>query len=122
MFLMAAAADDTLSALVREAAGRMATRPPPSPAEMEAAMKEAGYFLAGLMLPAVIYAGSYLAMIVPDTVVLDDVARQLGRPAYRFGGESVDAFFRPAFEVDRRLRPERWRPIMPPPCLLPPWP
>lgn len=71
-------------------------------------MKEIAYGLAGLMLLAVVYFGSYCLMVTPDAMVFD--AAGFAKPEYRFGGEVVETLFSPVFALDRRFRPERWPP------------
>ena len=31
------------------------------------------------------------------------------RPDYKFGGDVADVFFKPAFVIDRQLRPDEWK-------------
>jgi hypothetical protein len=68
--------------------------------------------LALLLIPAA-YMGSYYALLKAggNITTWNDV-RVHGRrthPAYRMEGDFVRAVFRPAHEVDRRLRPKRWK-------------
>lgn len=74
-------------------------------------MRETMYAAAGLVLLIAIYVGSYFVMIVPDAAAVD-AGFQFTIPVYRFGGESAHAFYQPVHEIDRRMRPERWRPIL----------
>jgi hypothetical protein len=70
-------------------------------------MRTFAYGFAGLAILAVVYLGSYLSMITPHTTV-HNTLNGTTRPLYRFGGEGAELFFRPAFELDRIVRSERW--------------
>lgn len=78
-------------------------------------MKGIAYAIAGILMLVVLYFGSYYAMIEPSRplVVLEgDIVE--ASPSYRFGGEAAQTFYRPAFKIDRLLRPERWSPLLAP--------
>jgi hypothetical protein len=79
-------------------------------------LRECVYAIVILLALLILYGGAYLAMmertehhfgvammaegkIGPPSVILD----------YRIGGEWSRAFFGPAHEADRRLRPDLWR-------------
>lgn len=68
-------------------------------------MKETAYAVAGLVVLAAIYVGSYCAMVVPDGFAIDE---DHIIPEYRFGGKTAHVVYRPVYEIDRRVRPERW--------------
>lgn len=68
-------------------------------------MKETAYALIALVLLALTYFGSYYAMLTAETGIGTD---GIAKPVYRFGGNATDAFYGPAFELDRQMRPERW--------------
>lgn len=69
-------------------------------------MKEIAYALAGLLLLAAIYFGSYYTMVMPHMAAYNSDGTP--KPVYRFGGEAAEAIFGPAFALDRWCRPERW--------------
>jgi hypothetical protein len=67
--------------------------------------KELAYAVAFVALLAGLYIGSYYAIVEPNST-----------PEYRFGGVAAEAIFAPWHQVDRRMRPESWRPKpLPPP-------
>jgi hypothetical protein len=78
-------------------------------------LRECGYAIGVVALLLVTYGGAYLAIVeVPE---FDDGTRSTihfgDEPAlfvvtYRLGGDWSRAFFAPAHELDRRLRPELW--------------
>jgi hypothetical protein len=65
-----------------------------------------------LILPLILYVGSYLALVVPEGFI---VQKQAGGFTfhvslhYRWGGESTaPRVFWPLEQLDRTLRPGRW--------------
>jgi hypothetical protein len=71
-----------------------------------------------LVLP-VLYVGSYLAMVVPGGTVVEILAPHgpagpfipiLG--SYRFANDTASKVFWPLEQIDRKLRPGAWRPIV----------
>jgi hypothetical protein len=77
------------------------------------AMKKhaAPIIVAILLLLPVLYAGSYLALVVPRPSVGNSV--QLGNGPlwkYRFGGTYAARLFWPLERIDRTVRPEAWKP------------
>lgn len=71
-----------------------------------------------LLLLPVLYAGSYLALVVPEgdlvTVPVDGpgypfTQMLVGVRHYRMGGSRSQAFFWPLEQIDRKARPEAWR-------------
>ncbi len=60
-----------------------------------------------MLLPVLLYVGSYLALVVP----YGDFA------FYRFGGRTSARLFWPLEQIDRKVRVEAWK--QPPPLLIP---
>lgn len=79
-------------------------------------MRHANTLLAVLVIVVVVplvYAGAYLAVVrhkdAEGVSHWDDGAGGWTcAPHYRVGGALAERFFRPAFLVDRRLRPTYW--------------
>jgi hypothetical protein len=71
-----------------------------------------------LLVIPLIYAGSYLALLSPDVLLLTKLGEdQHGdliiilytAPIYRIESSFVETIFKPANWVDKRLRPQRWQ-------------
>jgi hypothetical protein len=78
-------------------------------------LRELGFAIGFTVLLAAIYVGSYYAM-VERTEHIQGFMIGIGIPdpptvrlKYRYGGEWSTAFYYPAHDIDRRLRPDLWR-------------
>jgi hypothetical protein len=78
-------------------------------------LRELGYAISFLVLLAALYVGAYYAM-VERTEHIHGFMIGIGmrdpptvKLKYRYGGEWSMAFFYPAHDIDRRLRPDLWR-------------
>jgi hypothetical protein len=63
-----------------------------------------------LLLLPVLYVGSYLALVVPTGIPIQDKisAEWVATSYYRVGGTSSARFFWPLEQIDRRVRPNSW--------------
>ncbi|WP_425617246.1 hypothetical protein NA78x_000919 [Anatilimnocola sp. NA78] len=61
-----------------------------------------------LLLLPVLYVGTYLAMVKPRSG--GDILLNMIKSDYRSGGDWESTVFWPLEQIDRRLRPETWRP------------
>lgn len=70
-----------------------------------------------LLLLPVLYVGSYLALVRPYCVVTgyEQTGRYMNVDAihYRWGGERAAAVFWPLEQIDRKMRPGAWEPVIP---------
>ena len=67
-----------------------------------------------LHLP-VLYVGSYFALVVPGGWSRQDPDLPFTaytRPCYRWGGKAADIIFWPLEQIDRKVRPRAWLPII----------
>lgn len=67
-----------------------------------------------LVLP-MLYVGSYLALVVPGSVLVP-VTGRIGKSGflvrwYRYGGDWADRAFWPLEQMDRKARPTAWKEV-----------
>ena len=77
-------------------------------------LRECGYAIGFVAILLVLYGGAYIAMMqrterISGFMFEGKIAEISVRLEYRCGGDTSAAFFGPAHEIDRRLRPEMWR-------------
>ncbi|QDU31237.1 hypothetical protein ETAA8_63900 [Anatilimnocola aggregata] len=74
--------------------------------------RSAAPIIAGILLLAILYVGSYLALVVPEGhMVIGNVTSRgaIATPEhYRFGSQFFSIFFLPIEQLDRRMRPGAW--------------
>src|SRR5262249_25237895 len=85
-------------------------------------VKEIGYAVAFVIAALLLYATSYMTLVSEETEETGFTGFGTARfptiehrpdgprykPRYRFGGEVAVQFFYLAYEVDVRVRPEKW--------------
>jgi hypothetical protein len=73
---------------------------------MEKPRSAAPFLAALLLLLPLLYVGSYLAVVSPAGTMLWWSGRV---DHYEYGGRSVEQFYWPLEQIDRRIRPQAWR-------------
>ena len=69
-------------------------------------IRELGYAIGFVVLLAVLYVGSYYAMV--ERIEGQLYAQPIAFPVYRFGQNYSESLFRSMHCLDRKLRPEFW--------------
>jgi hypothetical protein len=74
--------------------------------------KELGYAIGTVLLLMATYVAAYFALVVPydlyDRTSEPFIARLGSIPTYRIGGDSLEPFFNPIHQFDRRIHPMTW--------------
>jgi hypothetical protein len=77
-------------------------------------MKEIGYAATFVLVALLLYGGSYMMLVsqrmnvIVGTFGVPVVDGDRIQPEYAIGGDVAVRFFSLAYEVDVRLRPEKW--------------
>ena len=83
--------------------------------------RETVWAIGFVALLALLYAGSYYAMVIPcmiptitslDELVSAEPIGYCDHVDYAFGGETAKSLFAPMNQLDRSLRPGVWNPSM----------
>ncbi len=65
--------------------------------------------LAILVVPPVLYVGSYLALVTPGGVRIQEPAGYVRVTSYRIDNRLLGQAFWPLEKIDRKVRPGEWR-------------